>query len=163
MSFLLDTNILIEAKERTPFDVFPTFWEKLREEIIAGHIFTSVKVQDEIHRGNEDDILVSWVDSLPESFFINIDASVLTQYQQVINYATSNPVYNQAALSEFSSANIADAFLIATALAKQMLLVTNETSEPQRRSKVKIPDVATPLNVTCCSIVDMLRRLSISI
>lgn len=163
MSYLLDTNILIESKGRTPFDVFPSFWEKLKDEIIAGNVFTSVKVKDEIQRGNEGDALVTWIESLPESFFINLDANIMVKYAQVIKCANSNPVYLPAAKTEFASANIADAFLIATASANQMFLVTNEISEPQRRNKVKIPDVASQQNVTCSSLVEMLRALNVSI
>lgn len=160
---MLDTNILIESKGRTPFDVFPSFWEKLKDEIIAGHVFTSIKVKDEIQRGNEGDDLVAWIGSLPESFFINLDANIMVKYAQVINCANSNPNYLPAAKTEFASANIADAFLIATASEHQMILVTNETSEPQRRSKVKIPDIASQQNVTCRSLVEMLRSLKVSI
>lgn len=160
---MLDTNILIESKERTPFDVFPSFWDKLKDEIIAGHVYTSVKVKDEINRGNDGDILVQWIDSLPESFFINLDGSIIAQYSKVISCANSNPVYNAAAKTDFARADIADAFLIATASAKQMILVTNETSEPQRQTRVKIPDVAIRQGVTCCGLIEMLRGLSFSI
>lgn len=163
MSYLLDTNILIESETRTPFDIFPSFWEKIKDEIIAGHIFTSVKVKDEIQRGNKNDALATWIESLPESFFINLDPNIMRKYAQVINCASSNPNYLPAAQIEFASASIADAFLIATASAKQMILVTNEISEPRRRNKIKIPDVASQQNVTCRSLLEMLRALKVSI
>ncbi len=160
---VLDTNILIESKNRTPFDVFPSYWEKLKKEIIAGNVFTSEKVKNEIFRGNEGDELVVWIDSLPNHFFIDLDAEVMIEYARIINCVNINPNYLAPAKAEFASADIADAFLIATASAKNILLVTNEVSEPQRRNRVKIPDVAASQNVICCSLIDMLRGLHISI
>ncbi len=163
MPYLLDTNILIESKLRTPFDVFPSFWKKLKAEILAGNVYTSEKVKNEILRGNDGDELVDWINTLPDSFFVDLDASVMVEYASVINYVNANQNYLAPAKSEFASADIADAFLIATASAKGMFLVTNETSEPQRRNRVKIPDVAFAKNVTCCSLLDMLRDLHMSI
>ena len=163
MPYLLDTNILIESKNRTPFDVFPTFWEKLKAEILAGNVYTSEKVKNEIFRGNEEDELLEWIDSLPETFFIDLDSSIMLEYARVISSVNANPKYLAAAKSEFASADVADAFLIATASAKGMQLVTNETSEPNRQNRVKIPDVATTQNVTYCSLIDMLRGLHMAI
>ena len=101
-----------------PFDLFPSFWDKLKGEIQSGHIFTSVKVRSEINRGNENDELVNWTSQLPESFFVDIDGSIMMSYAQTINWANQNDQYFPAAKAEFASAEIADAFLIATAKAK---------------------------------------------
>lgn len=161
--FLLDANILIEAKYRMPIDLFPTFWEKLRVEIEAGHIFTSEKVKDEINRGNEDDELVEWISHLPESFFIGIDGGIMINYAQVINWANQNEQYYPAAKAEFANAQIADAFLIATAKAKDMILVTHEVSDLNAHKRVKIPDAASAMEVSCSSLVEMLRSLRVTI
>lgn len=163
MSFLLDSSILIEAKNRTPIDVFPTFWSKLQEQIVAGNIVSSIKVKDELQRGNEDDELVSWIETLPDSSFLQIDNATMLKYAQVINWAEQNPQYNQAAKAEFANSDIADAFLIATALSQNHTIVTNEISEPNRHNKVKIPDAAYAMSVSCCNLIDMLRSLHVII
>ena len=164
MPYLLDSNILIEAKNRMPIDLFPSFWSKLYEQIVAGNVFSSVKVKDEIKRGNVDDPLVEWVNSLPESFFLSIDAAdILAKYAQTINWANQNTQYSQAAKVEFASASIADAFLVATAAAKNMTLVTHEVSDSNSKKRVKIPDAAKAVNVTCCDLIEMLRNLKTTI
>lgn len=76
-----------------PFDLFPSFWDKLKGEIQSGHIFTSVKVRSEINRGNENDELVNWTSQLPESFFVDIDGSIMMSYAQTINWANQNDQY----------------------------------------------------------------------
>ena len=163
MSYLLDSNILIEAKHRMPFDLFPSFWDKLKGEIQSGHIFTSVKVRSEINRGNENDELVNWTSQLPESFFVDIDGSIMMSYAQTINWANQNDQYFPAAKAEFASAEIADAFLIATAKAKDMVLVTHEVSGQNSHKKIKIPDVADAMNVRYCTLVDLLRDLTVTV
>ena len=51
MSFLLDTNIFITAKNELPMDVYPSFWRALAQLATQG-VFKSIKkVEDEIRRG----------------------------------------------------------------------------------------------------------------
>lgn len=160
MAYLLDTNILISAKNAMPLDLFPSFWDKLREHVLNGNVYSSVKVNDEINRGHGDEDLVRWINSLPTSFFLPFDTAIILQkYAQVIAWANQNPQFLPAAKHEFASASVADAFLIATACANKMKLVTNEISEPNRRNRVKIPDAARAFSVPCCSLIEMLRDL----
>ena len=42
-------------------------------------------------------------------------------------------------------------------------LVTNETSDPLCRRRVKIPDACNALGVRCCGLNDVLRELGIEI
>lgn len=55
------------------------------------------------------------------------------------------------------------AYIIATARAKQMTLVTFEKSNPQRKSRVMIPDACAAIGVTCCDLNTMLRSMGITI
>lgn len=66
--YLLDTNIMIEAKNRYyGFDICPGFWDWLENSHARGRVFSINAVRDEIV-GAQDD-LSKWVQHLPPSFF----------------------------------------------------------------------------------------------
>ena len=60
-------------------------------------------------------------------------------------------------------ADVADAYLVATAAAKNMTLVTYETSDPTCRRKVKIPDACIAIGVRYCDLNTALRELGVKI
>lgn len=160
MAYLFDTNIFIRSKNEMPMDIWPTFWERFREMVNSGEIFTSVTVKDEINKGKDE--LTEWLkQNAPKSFYLSLDADVMVQYTIVQNWAKLNPVYTQAALNKF--ADVADAYLVATASAKQMTLVTYEGSNPNCKSRVMIPDVCNALDVRCCDFNTVLREMGIKI
>ena len=76
-------------------------------------------------------------------------------------WARSNPLYNQQALNTF--ANVADAYLVATAAAKQMTLVTYEVSSPFSKKRVMIPDACNALGVRYCDLNTVLKEMGIKI
>lgn len=143
-----------------PADVWPTFWTRISGLINNGDIHSSIKVKDEIERGNDE--LTTWMrDNATQGFYISIDADVLSKYSETQNWAMTNPVFTQAARNEY--ADVADAYLVATAAARNMTLVTYETSDPICRRKVKIPDACIALGVRYCDLNTALRELGITI
>lgn len=160
MAYLFDTNIFIRSKNEMPMDIWPTFWERFREMVNSGEIFTSVTVKDEIDKGKDE--LTEWLkQNAPKSFYLSLDTDVMLQYSIVQNWAKSNPVYTQAALNTF--ANVADAYLVATASAKQMALVTYEGSNPNSKKRVMIPDACNALSVRYCDLNTVLKEMGIII
>lgn len=142
-------------------DVWPTFWTRMVELIRSGQVFSVDKVKDEIERGGDE--LTDWIRSnAPAGFFLATDAATMAKYSYTQNWAQNNPVgFTPPALVEY--AQVADAYLVATAAAKSMTLVTNERSEPYRRNRVKIPDACAGIGVQCCDLNTVLRDLGISI
>ena len=160
MAYIFDTNIFIRSKNEMPMDIWPTFWAKFKEMVNSGQIFTSVMVKDEIDKGKDE--LTEWVkNNAPKSFFLSLDADVMSHYTATQNWARSNPLYNQQALNTF--ANVADAYLVATAAAKQMTLVTYEASSPFSKKRVMIPDVCNALGVRYCDLNTVLKEMGIKI
>ena len=47
MAYIFDTNIFIRSKNEMPMDIWPTFWQRFKEMVNSGQIFTSVMVKDE--------------------------------------------------------------------------------------------------------------------
>lgn len=159
--YVVDSNFFIQAhRANYPLDVALSFWAKVQQLAHEGKIISIDKVKDELY--NKNDELEAWCRAkLPEDFFKSTD-EVMTQYSQVISWAVSKSgQYNQNALNEFLSSDEADAFLIAYTLADNAnrILVTHETSSPNSKSRIKIPDVCMGVNVRFANTIDMLRQL----
>ena len=146
MAYILDTNIFIRSKNEMPFDLWPSFWAKVQQLVTSGQVYSCVKVKAEIDKGKDE--LTQWMrNNAPSSFFIPLDAS--------------NTIFKPEAKREY--AINADAYLVATAKAKGLTLVTYETSDPNCRKRVKIPDACIDLGVRYCDLNTMLRELQITI
>jgi hypothetical protein len=160
MKYLFDANIFITAKHTMPADVWPTFWKRLSEMMTSGQIYTIDKVKAEIDHGNDE--LTLWLKTnAPKGFYISADAAVLQKYAEVQTWAVDSDRFKPEALMEFAS--VADSFLVATAAAKGMVIVTHEVSAPGSKKKVKIPDACQALNVIYCDLNKVLRDLKVQI
>lgn len=158
MSYLLDTNIFIRSKNEMPMDIFQSFWQCLADLAQNGQIFSSVKVKEEIDKGNDE--LKQWcADHLPKSFFLSFEAH--TEYASLMAWANNSQVFTVPAKQEF--ATVADAYLVATAAANRMKVVTFETSDPFCKKRVKIPDACKAVGVEFCSLNDLLHALGVVI
>lgn len=129
MAYIFDTNILIRSKNEMPIELWPSFWSKLCQMMADGHVLSNISVRDEINKGKDE--LTLWIaNNAPKGFFVDNDNEVLAKYAEVLNWANGNSVFTPLAIAEF--AQVADAYLVATAAAKGYVLVTNETSDWQR-------------------------------
>lgn len=159
--YIVDTNFFIQAHRDTyPLDVAFSFWNKVKKLAIEGKIISIDKVRNEIFDHN--DILEHWCrENLPADFFKDT-TEALEEYKQVIRWAASkNAHYSLNALNEFLDADEADAFLVAYALkdVPTRILVTQEVSQPERKSKVKIPEPCDFLHVRYIKVMEMFREL----
>jgi len=160
MQYLFDTNIFIRSKNEMPEDTWPTFWMRLAELMRDGKIFTSVKVKEEIEHGKDE--LTQWMKNNETSgFYCPVDENVLSKYSEVQNWAKNTDQFTQIALDDF--ARVADAYLVATAAAKGWMLVTYETSAPNSRKRVKLPDACHALGIGFCDLNAAFRDLGVKI
>lgn len=129
-----------------------------------GLIVSIDKVRQEL-RHNQD-ALTLWIEeSLPEGFFCASE-TVVQQYAQVAAWASSRADhYRPAALSEFLHADEADAWLVAYTLADRdnRILITHETSEPNARKKVKIPEACNAFDIPFMDSISMFRQVGVRI
>jgi hypothetical protein len=141
--FIVDTNFFIQSHRITyPLDVAINFWQKVKKLSEEDKIISIDKVKEEIFKN--DDELKKWIEkNIKSNFFKSTDTQeVLDEYQKVVSWAKSKSAhYVQNAINEFLQYENADAWLIAYALAinKNCQIVTQEKSEPTRKSKIKIP------------------------
>lgn len=161
MEYLFDTNIFVESKKNLPMDVWPTFWRKMVELINSGKIYSIDKVKDEIDRGGDE--LTDWIrEHAPKGFFLTQDSSVMVKLAETVSWAQRCPVnFTDSAISGYT--DVADSYLVATAAAKDMVLVTYEKSNPYSRKRVMIPDACMAIGARCCDLNTALRELGIRI
>ncbi len=161
MEYLFDTNIFVESKKNLPMDIWPTFWTRMDELINSGSIHSIDKVKEEIDKGKDE--LTNWIhDKAPRGFFLTQDSVVLDKLAETIDWARNTPIqFTPSAISDYAKA--ADSFLVATAAARNMVTVTYEKSNPQRRNRVMIPDACDAMGVRCCDLNTALRELGVFI
>jgi hypothetical protein len=159
--YVIDSNFFIQAhRAHYPIDVAAGFWNKVRQLAHEGRVISIDKVKKELY--DKNDALEEWCrNNLPEDFFKDTSV-VMAAYGQVTAWAMSRSGhYLPKALNEFLNADEADAFLVAYCLADpaNKFVVTQEVSEPNRQSKVKIPDACIALNVSYVNTIEMFRQL----
>lgn len=160
MPYLIDTNILIRSKNDMPFDLWPTFWDKFHGLMMNGQIYSCDRVKSEIENRNDD--LTHWMsENTPPNFYIGEDTDVMIELAATQNWANSNSVFTGAARIDYASK--ADAYIVATAKAKGLTVVTYEKSSPFRQTRVMIPDACAALGVNCCDLNAMLREMGVTI
>lgn len=153
MAYLLDTNIFIQAKNlHYGFDFCPAFWDWIIAENVAGNVFSSEKVGDELESGS--DALADWAKARGREFFLPIDAAALPSLAKVSAWAGGQR-YDPAAVSTFLQ--VADYYLIAHALTHSLVVVTHENSGNSLK-KIKIPNVCIGLGIKCMTPYEMLRK-----
>jgi len=162
--YILDTNFFVQAhRAHYPFDVFPSFWSKIQELAAIGIIVSVDKVKKELDHNK--DKLSDWVsDNLPDSFF-QPSSETIEAYSRIANWAYSKSGhYKQAALNEFLDADEADAWLVAYALTDvtNRILITHEVSQPEARSRIKIPEPCNEFGVTFKNTIAMMREIGVS-
>lgn len=153
MTYLIDANVLIEAKNRYyALDIAPGFWEWLEASGESGLVCSIAEVRDELLHG--DDELAEWART-HEVFFRPIDQPTQRHFGPLSSWAYSRN-YTQAALAEFAS-DRADFLLIAYAREHQHVIVTHEKSRPEARRRVLIPDACLAMGVSTVDTFQMLR------
>ena len=160
MVYLLDTNIFIQSKNTMPFGLWPTFWQRFDALLNSGNIYSIWKVKEEIDKGR--DSLCEWVKThLPKSFFIDMDEAIMRKYVDLSNAIRVDSSYREQAILTFLQA--ADSYLVATAAAKGMTVVTYEGSSPESKKRVLIPDACDKVGVPHCNLNTVLEKMEFTI
>lgn len=163
VSYVLDSNFFIQAhRMHYPFDVFPSFWNTVLDLARAGTIISIDKVKNEILR-NKDELAACIENNIEPEFFKSTDV-VIAEYAHVVSWASSRAShYKPAALNEFLHVDEADAWLVAYSLANpaKRILITQETSQPEARRQVKIPEACAAVGTSFMNTVNMFRCLEV--
>ena len=166
--FLIDANSLI-----TPyltfysFDLAKTFWNQMEWHIQNGSIAILDLVKLEVLKGK--DSLKEWMENIEVGQLIDHrDPAIIVKYREVLRHIQDNPAYKPAALTEWSREEVADPWLIASAVVGNYTIISFEiankglnTHNPSKNAK--IPDVAKVFNVEVQNLYYMMRVLRFSL
>jgi hypothetical protein len=157
--YLVDSNIFLQAKNlHYRFEFCNHFWTWVERAHAGGIVCSTSKVKEELLKGKDDDPVKKWALQLPSTFFMadDTDPKILSKYKEIMQWTATNTHFTDPAKKEFARADIADAFLIATAMAYGHEIITHELSKPERRNKIQIPDAAANFGVKTHFVYDVL-------
>lgn len=157
-TFVLDANVFIEAARRYyAFDLVPGFWEKLIRHAESGRIQSIDRVSRELERGKDE--LATWArEHFARGFASTYETDIIQAYSRVINWVQAQERFSTATKASFAAG--ADGWLVAYALVKRCVVVTQEIPAPDGKN-VKIPDVCMAFTVHFCDTFQMLRSIGI--
>ncbi|MCO6489519.1 MAG: DUF4411 family protein [Phaeodactylibacter sp.] len=153
--YCLDTNIFIQA-QNGPYamDIVPAFWDWLDQQVIAGSLFSSFMVHQEIIAGTDD--LAIWAKARNNTgLFEPPSADAQRIFGAISNYVLSN--YTPAEANFFLQG--ADPWVIAQAQAENAKVVTMEKLVGANSKKVKIPNICNEFGVDWLNTYQLLREL----
>jgi len=163
MAYLVDSDVLIEAKNRHyGFDFCPGFWDWLVREQAAGNVYSVEKIYQELTAGSDQ--LAVWAQAQGAGFFLAPDAATTASLAAVAAVANAMRVngqpYSPAAMAAFLASG--DYYLIAHALAHGDVVVTQEighaAGQQPSLKRLKIPDVCHAAGVASLDPFRMLRQ-----
>ena len=155
MRYLIDTNVLIEARDRYySFEMVPGFWVWLEAQHSEGILFSVTKVREEL-MGRKDD-LEHWVKGLPTSFFLEPDGATFSAMGDLSDWATNHHNYRDLAVQTFLAS--ADYVLAAHACAHGYTVVSQEEPAPDAKKSIKLPDACNAIGVNCLQTFRWLRE-----
>lgn len=162
--FILDADVFITAKNAYyAFDICPGYWTALLREHRQGRVFSITRVRDEIRMGQRTDELVQWVSSeVPAGFFLDVDEqAVVDVYADIALWVQRNTQFTDGAKAKFASG--ADGWLVAYAMTRGDVVVTNEQPAPLSRTSIKIPDICTTFSVSYVNTFEFLRMIGVQL
>ncbi len=156
MTYVLDTNTFIEAKNRYyQMKVCPGYWDWLLVRCSSSDICSIDKIAHELSKGRDD--LATWAADHPELFHATTDAGTQGHFGTVANHVATLTHLNAGAIPDFLSG--ADPWLIAKAMHTGATVVTHEVYQPAIRRKVSIPNVCAHFSVPWMNTFELLSTL----
>ena len=158
--YLIDANAFIEASRHYySFNLAPRYWSWLYEQSVAGTVGSIKAVYDEIADGDDD--LSAWVrDNTPEEFWLEEDDDSVAAIIDLATWATGpTRQFTQAAIDEFMAS--ADLRLVAQARALGATVITREVPNAESKKRVKLPDAAAAVGVSCVQPFQAYERLGL--
>lgn len=157
MKHLLDSNTLIEAKNRYySMAVCPGYWSWLLLQNQAEQLASIIPVREELIKGNDE--LTQWTHDNAELFQdVSDDATQDALIQVVTAVAEHAPAMSAGAMDEFLRG--ADPWLIARAMTTGAVVVTHEVYNAAIKRKFIIPNVCEWFGVPYMNTFDLLGKL----
>lgn len=151
MVYCLDTSSWLQAWVRAyPLDRFPSLWASFEALIAEGQIITSMEVRREVDK--KDDGLRDW-------FAAN--TSMIVELEQDIQESALEVLRSYPRLLNMKKRKSgADPFVVATAIVRKAIVVTEE--DFGTATNPKIPFVCNAMGVTQVNVLGLIRELDLT-
>lgn len=163
MRYLVDTNVILNAFNLYPESVFPSLWDDFTNCLQNGTLLIHSRVKDEVLVGGDEK--AQWLQGiLPSIALIQTDEKEVDSYREVTKWVRHlrTPKYEVEAARRFLATKNADPWLIAGAHSRELGIVTNEKSNPNKTTVVKMPDVAAAFSVPCVTFLSFLNNRNVA-
>lgn len=145
--YVIDACALIDAAKIYPLDMetFQSIWNKISELFEQNKLISSIEILEEL----KDKNLVDWIKPY-KNRFLPLDKNIQNRVTEILKEFPKMININK---NKKSSSN-GDPFLIATAIEKNGVIVTNENY-----SINKIPDVSKHFNIETINLSQFIREI----
>lgn len=111
-------------------------------------------------KGNDD--LAAWAKNKFSFAFEKTkdDSDILINYSKLMKWANEQSQFYQLAKDEFARVDNADAWVIAYAIAKNVVVVTQEVLNKESKRKIPIPNVCDAFDIKSIDTFTLLRELN---
>lgn len=152
MAYLLDANVLIEAKNHyCGLDFCPAFWDWIIAKNAEEQVFSVKKIGNELEAGDND--LADWIGNLGD--LVQTIPEVFVALGRVNDWAL---MQNYASVAVETFIECADCYLVAHALEGGHEVVMLKTLSGSQK-RIKIPNVCIALSIECVTPFEMLRHM----
>jgi len=149
--YCLDTSALIQPwNTYYSVDICPEYWQVLEDLAKKGVVFCTQEVKREIEK--QDDGLHAWASERP-FLFREISEDVQVNLRKILST-------HKELIDDKKERSMADAWVIAHAMAEKAVVVTKEGFAPR---KIKIPDVCNAYNIPCIDDVQFVREIGLKL
>lgn len=146
--YLIDSSVLITCANCTPFEFFPSFWNKLEESIVGGQVIICDAVAVEI--SVKVDQLKKWIENYKHLFRKTLLPTVVVEAKLIINKYPN--------LIDINNPNDqADPYLIALAKTDNLVIISDERYS-ENSKKMRIPFVCKQEGVDCLGRFDFFKN-----
>jgi hypothetical protein len=150
--FSFDSSSLIHAWNRAyrPKN-FPSFWQKLEEEVNSGVVVASVEVLTELSR--KDDAVYEWCKRLAADLCIEVDDEQQQHMQHIMG------TYPRL-VDTVKGRSGGDPFVIALARLRHGKIIVVSEEDPGKKDSPRIPDVCRAERIGCYKLADFIEDRS---
>ena len=147
MSYSVDTSALMNGwTKHYPPDVFETVWERIAGLIEEGRFLAPDEVLRELEKQEDD--LHKWAKARSK-MFLPLEQAIQQRAGAIANQ------FKSLVQTKTVMGGSADPFVIALAVERNLIVVTDEQRRPKNP---RIPDVCDALGVRCIPLVQLFRE-----
>ena len=160
--YLIDANIVIGTWRTYPPTIFETLWEKFAALIPGGDLYFHEEVKRELTAWSS--VQAEWVKHhVPNNRIMHPTQIEVEKYKEISAWAQfeREPKAKQKAIDNFLGA--ADSWLVASAMANNATIVSNEVSARHSTANIKLPDVANHFGVRYLDFLAFLEEKGITV